>query len=87
MLRAIPALRDLHVAPDLAASAAPAALAEAPMAEALDECPRGAHWSIHKFGGTCVATADRIREAAKLIAAGSQQGQQVCFLLTSMTTL
>ncbi|KAK9838066.1 hypothetical protein WJX74_011058 [Apatococcus lobatus] len=54
-----------------------AVLAEPPAAEALDECPRGSHCQIHKFGGTCVATADRIREAANLIASGAEQGQQV----------
>lgn len=40
---------------------------EAPTAEIPDVCPRGGQWQIHKFGGTCVASADRIREAAQLI--------------------
>jgi aspartokinase/homoserine dehydrogenase 1 len=29
--------------------------------------PRGPHWEIHKFGGTCVSAAERIREAAAYI--------------------
>lgn len=33
----------------------------------VDGCPRGAHWEVNKFGGTCMATADRIRASAKLI--------------------
>ncbi|DBA71735.1 TPA: Bifunctional aspartokinase/homoserine dehydrogenase 1, chloroplastic [Trebouxia sp. C0005] len=40
---------------------------DAPPLENLETCPRGAHWQVHKFGGTCVASADRIREAAQLV--------------------
>ncbi len=40
---------------------------DAPPLEKPEVCPRGAHWQVHKFGGTCVASADRIREAAQLI--------------------
>lgn len=40
---------------------------DAPPLENLEACPRGAHWQVHKFGGTCVASADRIREAAQLV--------------------
>lgn len=40
---------------------------DAPLLENLEACPRGAHWQVHKFGGTCVASADRIREAAQLV--------------------
>ena len=29
--------------------------------------PRGATWSVHKFGGTCVGTPDRIHNVAKII--------------------
>lgn len=28
---------------------------------------RGSHWRVHKFGGTCMAMADRIRDVAKLV--------------------
>ncbi len=28
---------------------------------------RGAHWQVHKFGGTCMAAAERIRAAAELV--------------------
>eukprot|EP00889_Picochlorum_renovo_P003952 jgi/Picre1/30982/NNA_006340.t1 len=30
-------------------------------------CPRGSHWQVHKFGGTCVATSDRINEIAEFL--------------------
>lgn len=29
--------------------------------------PKGATWSVHKFGGTCVGTPERIRNVAKII--------------------
>ena len=40
---------------------------DVPPLEDLQTCPRGAQWQVHKFGGTCVATAARIREAAQLV--------------------
>lgn len=40
---------------------------DVPTVEKPNVCPRGAQWQIHKFGGTCVASADRIKEAAQLI--------------------
>lgn len=44
------------------------AIAEAPTAESVDSFPRGGQWEVHKFGGTCMATPDRIRSAATLVA-------------------
>eukprot|EP00878_Enallax_costatus_P032395 GHUV01035600.1.p1 GENE.GHUV01035600.1~~GHUV01035600.1.p1 ORF type:complete len:205 (+),score=47.91 GHUV01035600.1:108-722(+) len=41
-------------------------LAETP-AQTVDGCPRGAHWQVHKFGGTCMASPDRLRAAAELV--------------------
>jgi aspartokinase/homoserine dehydrogenase 1 len=38
---------------------------------------RGAHWQVHKFGGTCMATADRIRAAAELVIKESGEGKVV----------
>ncbi len=32
-----------------------------------DKFVRGSHWQVHKFGGTCMAAAERIRAAAELI--------------------
>lgn len=29
--------------------------------------PRGASWAVHKFGGTCVGTSERIQNVAKII--------------------
>lgn len=41
-------------------------LAEAPAA-ATEGAPRGTHWKVHKFGGTCMASAERIRGVAELM--------------------
>ena len=31
--------------------------------------PRGASWTVHKFGGTCVGTSERIKDVAEIIVA------------------
>jgi hypothetical protein len=31
--------------------------------------PRGASWAVHKFGGTCVGTSERIKNVAEIIVA------------------
>lgn len=41
-------------------------LAETP-AQTVDGCPRGTHWQVHKFGGTCMASPDRLKAAAELV--------------------
>ena len=47
-----------------------AALASgAATASKADGCPRGAQWVVHKFGGTCMSNAERIKSAAQLIIA------------------
>lgn len=38
-----------------------------PAAPPVAAFPRGAHWAVHKFGGTCVSAAERIREAASVV--------------------
>lgn len=53
-----------------AAVAEPASL----MAEAEDAFPRGAHWEVHKFGGTCVAAPERILDAARVMTTGADGG-------------
>jgi len=52
------ARRRRHVAPSAVASPAPSA---------ASACPRGEAWEVHKFGGTCVGSAERIAAAARLI--------------------
>ena len=42
-----------------------------------DGCPRGPQWQVHKFGGTCMATADRIRDIAKLVINDPAEGRLV----------
>jgi len=43
------------------------AVAAAKEAAAGGAFSRGAHWEVHKFGGTCMATAARIRDVAALM--------------------
>ncbi|CAD7703477.1 unnamed protein product [Ostreobium quekettii] len=31
------------------------------------QCPRGPSWEVHKFGGTCLANPERIREAMRVV--------------------
>lgn len=50
-----------------------ATVAEPPVLEKEVTFPRGAQWEVHKFGGTCVASPDRIREVATLMLKGEQQ--------------
>lgn len=61
-----------------AAGAAPrAVLAEGARAAPADGCPRGAQWIVHKFGGTCMASAERIRGASKLIIDDPAEGKVI----------
>lgn len=46
---------------------APQAIAVDSSVDQSTKCPRGFNWEVHKFGGTCLATAERIRAAAKLV--------------------
>lgn len=41
-------------------------LADAP-SQALEGFTRGGHWQVHKFGGTCMASAARLKAAAQLV--------------------
>lgn len=41
-------------------------LADAPT-QAVGEFTRGGHWQVHKFGGTCMASAARLKAAAELV--------------------
>jgi aspartokinase/homoserine dehydrogenase 1 len=45
---------------------------------------RGAHWQVHKFGGTCMANADRIRAAAELMAASVGPTASTCVVVSAM---
>lgn len=38
-----------------------------PVEEEKVTVPRGASWAVHKFGGTCVGTFERIENVAKII--------------------
>ncbi|GLI70404.1 hypothetical protein VaNZ11_015124 [Volvox africanus] len=45
---------------------------------------RGAHWQVHKFGGTCMASADRIRAAAELMIASVGPDTSTCVVVSAM---
>ncbi|KAJ9533496.1 hypothetical protein QJQ45_026558 [Haematococcus lacustris] len=46
-----------------------------PSAEA--SLQRGCHWQVHKFGGTCMATAERVRSAAQYVIGEEGSGKVV----------
>lgn len=58
-----------------------AVLAESPVVASGDGCPRGSHWVINKFGGTCMASAERIKGVAELMV---QQGGQNVIVVSAM---
>jgi hypothetical protein len=41
-------------------------LAESP-SSAVEGFSRGAHWQVHKFGGTCMASPERLKAVAELV--------------------
>lgn len=45
---------------------------------------RGAHWQVHKFGGTCMASADRIRATAELMASTVGPDSSTCVVVSAM---
>mmetsp|Transcript_94 Transcript_94/g.311 ORF Transcript_94/g.311 Transcript_94/m.311 type:complete len:930 (+) Transcript_94:104-2893(+) len=47
-------------------------------------CPRGAEWVVHKFGGTCVATPDRIRDAARLMVESQGEGSRTMVVVSAI---
>ncbi|KAH7620331.1 putative Bifunctional aspartokinase/homoserine dehydrogenase 2, chloroplastic [Nannochloris sp. 'desiccata'] len=48
-----------------------ATIAEPSSKDAVNTWSRGGHWQVHKFGGTCVANAERIENIAKYLMADS----------------
>jgi len=42
-----------------------------------DGFKRGSHWQVHKFGGTCMAAAERIKAVAELMIKENNQGTVV----------
>lgn len=45
---------------------------------------RGAHWHVHKFGGTCMANADRIRAAAEVMVSTVGPDASTCVVVSAM---
>ncbi|CAL1363992.1 unnamed protein product [Linum trigynum] len=48
--------------------------------------PKGDLWSVHKFGGTCVGTSQRIKNVADIIANDSSEGKFVVVSAMSKVT-
>mmetsp|Transcript_23921 Transcript_23921/g.74812 ORF Transcript_23921/g.74812 Transcript_23921/m.74812 type:complete len:938 (-) Transcript_23921:174-2987(-) len=65
------------------APATVAAVAEA--TKSSTGCPRGGDWAIHKFGGTCVASAERIMEVAKVMVEDKSTARK-CIVVSAMGT-
>jgi len=43
------------------------AVAASADSKAVDVFPRGQNWEVHKFGGTCMATPERIEDMVEMI--------------------
>lgn len=52
----------------------------------MTQLPKGDMWSIHKFGGTCVGTSDRIRNVAEIIVKDESEGKLVVVSAMSKVT-
>lgn len=50
------------------------------------QLPKGDMWSIHKFGGTCVGTSDRIRNVAEIIVKDESEKKLVVVSAMSKVT-
>ncbi|KAJ8769954.1 hypothetical protein K2173_009036 [Erythroxylum novogranatense] len=48
--------------------------------------PKGYSWSVHKFGGTCVGTSDRIKNVADVIVNDGSEGKLVIVSAMSKVT-
>eukprot|EP00271_Cylindrocystis_brebissonii_P015587 TRINITY_DN38521_c0_g1_i1.p1 TRINITY_DN38521_c0_g1~~TRINITY_DN38521_c0_g1_i1.p1 ORF type:complete len:958 (-),score=178.08 TRINITY_DN38521_c0_g1_i1:163-3036(-) len=65
-----------------------AALADmsSPATSADVSFPQGASWSVHKFGGTCVGTPERIQNVARIIASDPSERRLVVVSAMSKVT-
>lgn len=59
-----------------------ATVAEPPGLDKSVTFPRGEHWEVHKFGGTCVAAATRIEDAASYLV--NQPGDSKLVVVSAM---
>ncbi|KAL1833818.1 hypothetical protein ACET3Z_003469 [Daucus carota] len=50
------------------------------------QLPRGAMWSIHKFGGTCVGSSERIRNVAEIVVEDDSERKLVVVSAMSKVT-
>lgn len=60
------------------------ALADLEAETVTSEFPRGPQWVVHKFGGTCMATAERIRNAAELVMGDLGDSQKVLAVVSAL---
>ncbi|KAK9673068.1 hypothetical protein RND81_12G144000 [Saponaria officinalis] len=50
------------------------------------EVPKGDMWSVHKFGGTCVGTSDRIKNVAEIVVSDNSERKLVVVSAMSKVT-
>ncbi|KAF9603535.1 hypothetical protein IFM89_037016 [Coptis chinensis] len=50
------------------------------------QVPKGEMWSVHKFGGTCVGTSERIQNVAKIIVADDSERKLIVVSAMSKVT-
>ncbi|WCJ34826.1 Bifunctional aspartokinase/homoserine dehydrogenase chloroplastic [Euphorbia peplus] len=48
--------------------------------------PKGGEWSVHKFGGTCVGSSDRIKNVADVVVSDASEGKLVVVSAMSKVT-
>ena len=56
------------------------------LASEIVELPKGDTWSVHKFGGTCVGSSDRIKNVANIILSDDSERKLVVVSAMSKVT-
>jgi len=75
---------DLGVRAVAADKMAPAAKARADAAASLSPVGRGSGWEVHKFGGTCVGSSERISGSCDLLIESSKKGIKTFGVVSAM---
>ncbi|KFM28466.1 Bifunctional aspartokinase/homoserine dehydrogenase, chloroplastic [Auxenochlorella protothecoides] len=66
------------------ASTAPARTGLATPDDSPTHFPRGKHWQVHKFGGTCLATPERIDAVCRYLTSPEAAGERRLAVLSAM---
>ncbi|RMZ56587.1 hypothetical protein APUTEX25_003497, partial [Auxenochlorella protothecoides] len=67
------------------ASTAPARTGLATPDDSPTHFPRGKHWQVHKFGGTCLATPERIDAVCRYLTSPEAAGERRERFITQLT--